>query len=60
MAEKYRYAEVIAFPENMIEGWQDQIEDLLQMPFAYAIHDKDSDCKIHGHFIMIHNNTVTL
>ena len=59
MAEKYRYAECILYPDSMIGDWQDRIDDLIQLPFAYCKHDKD-ECKSHVHLILIHNNTVAL
>ena len=41
MAEKNRYWSGIAYPENMIDTWQDDIGDIVQLPYAYCIHDKD-------------------
>ena len=38
---KVRYWWGILYPENMIENWKDQIEDVLQLPFCYCVHDKD-------------------
>ena len=65
MAEKYRYAECILYPENMIDDWESVIDDKLQLPFAYCLHDKDkekdgSEVKPHIHIILVHNNTVAL
>ena len=31
----------VLYPENMIDGWEDKIYRLLQVPFEYIIHDKD-------------------
>lgn len=32
----------VTYPENMVDGWQDDVSDLLQgIPYAYCIHDKD-------------------
>lgn len=38
---KSRYWVAIMYLENMIDEWQDKIAELLQVPFAYCIHDKD-------------------
>lgn len=38
---KARYWTAVLYPESMIEGWQDKISDILQIPFEYCIHDKD-------------------
>lgn len=65
MAEKYRYAEVIFYPQNMVDNWQEIIDDVLQVPFCYAIHDKDREEDgslklLHGHLLLCWNNTVAL
>lgn len=41
--EKTRYYEAILYPENMVSDWQDIIEDLIQNPCCYCVHDKDVD-----------------
>lgn len=47
----------VTYPENMVEGWQDKAEEIMQgLPFAYCIHDKDKsghdgDRKTHVHWI---------
>lgn len=34
----------VTYPENMVEGWQDDVSDILQgIPYAYCIHDKDKE-----------------
>lgn len=33
----------ILYVENMRNDWREQIEDLLDLPFAYCVHDKDLD-----------------
>lgn len=49
----------VLFNENMREGWQDDIENLVQLPFAYCVHDKglqleDGDHrKVHTHLILV-------
>lgn len=53
---KARYWLHIAYPENMIPDWREKCADLLEVPFAYCIHDKDEsghdgDRKTHVHFI---------
>lgn len=52
------------YPENMILEWQTDIGDLLQVPYAYCIHDKDltsnaDQRKEHVHIIIAFNNTTT-
>lgn len=32
----------VVYPENMISHWQDRIYRLLQLPFEYIIHDRDT------------------
>lgn len=53
---KARFTEHILYPENMIENWAVEIGDLLQVPYAYCLHDKDKsghkgDRKPHLHLI---------
>lgn len=55
----------IGYPENMIDGWQDDIGDKLQVPYAYCVHDQCQDKngdprKEHVHLIIAFNNTTTL
>lgn len=38
---KVKLWEGICYPENMRDDWQDEIDDILQVPFAYAVHDID-------------------
>lgn len=62
--EKARYWEGIMYPENMPKNWTELIEDSIQMPFCYCIHDKDNlmdtgDRKIHVHIIIAFSNTTT-
>lgn len=40
-AVKTRYWEAIAYPENMLQNWPDLIADFVQVPCAWALHDKD-------------------
>lgn len=62
---KARYWQAIMYPENMIDDWQDQISNILQVPFAYCIHDKckekdgRTDRKVHVHIITAYGNTTT-
>lgn len=64
MAEKTKYWVGILYPENMIENWKDELGDLLQLPYAYCVHDKDldndgDDRKVHVHLILTFPNTTT-
>lgn len=67
-----RYFAGVCYPENMVEGWQNDIGGLLQLPFVYCIHDKDQrqeeidnvvkheERKTHVHIIIVFGNTTTL
>lgn len=62
--DKARLWEGIGYPENMSESWKDDISELLQVPFAYCVHDKDTDGKgehrkDHVHLILAFSNTTT-
>lgn len=64
MSDKARYWNAVLYPENMIPDWQDKIYDLLQLPFAYCVHDMDKDSKSehrkdHVHMILAFPNTTT-
>lgn len=62
---KARYWTAIMYPENMRDDWQENISELLQLPYAYCIHDKDlekdnkSKRKVHVHIIIAFTNTTT-
>lgn len=61
---KSKYWWCICYPENMKDDWKDNISDLLQLPFAYCVHDKDldndGDCrKDHIHLMVAFPNTTT-
>lgn len=62
--DKARYWEGIIYPENMPSNWKSTIDDTLQMPFCYCVHDKDNlmdtgERKIHVHILLAFNNTTT-
>lgn len=61
---KVKLWEGICYPENMRSDWQEEIDDILQVPFAYAIHDIDRDQKskrrkTHVHVIVVWNGNTT-
>ena len=61
---KHTYWWAVLYPENMISDWKDRIDDLLQLPFAYCIHDIDRDNKSdhrkdHVHLIVAWSNPTT-
>ena len=61
---KVKIWEGICYPENMIEDWEDEIDDILQVPYAYAIHDIDHDSKskhrkTHVHLIVVWGGNTT-
>lgn len=65
MVTKSRYWVGVLYNENMIDNWQTELGDILQLPFCYCVHDKDTiadgseDKKIHTHLIIVFNNTTT-
>ena len=63
--EKARYWTAVMYPENMIDDWKEEIADLIQMPGAYCVHDKDLDDKkegrkVHVHIIIVFSNTTDI
>lgn len=61
---KARYWTGVLYPENMRDDWKEEIGDLIQLPYAYCIHDKDTDDaedgrKVHVHIIIVFPNTTT-
>lgn len=61
---KARYWTAVLYPENMVAGWEQKIGDLVQVPFAYALHSSDVDLKSehrkdHIHLILAFSNTTT-
>ena len=72
MAEKARYWVGVAYPENMLDNWEDVIAEKLEIPFCYFIHDKDhlseynkkqgieeEERKKHVHIMLVFANTTT-
>ena len=62
--EKARFWVGVLYQENMRDDWQDEIGDLIQMPYAYCCHTKDKDSKSehrkdHLHLIITFPNTTT-
>lgn len=66
--DKSRQWELILYPENMVDNWQDLIAELFQVPICWIIHDQDNfklevdekQRKIHVHLWILWNNTTTL
>lgn len=62
---KARYWWAVLYPENMIENWQNELDDVLQIPYCYCVHDKDllkdgdETRKVHLHLILCFANTTT-
>ncbi len=59
-----KYWSGVCYPENMISDWELNISDILQLPFAYCLHDLDRDSqsehrKDHLHIILAFPNTTT-
>lgn len=64
MSEKAKYWVGVCYPENMIGSWEEDIADIVQVPFAYCIHDEDKNTdgeerKKHVHIIFAFPNTTT-
>lgn len=62
--EKARYWVGILYPENMVDNWQNEIDDLVQVPYAYCVHHGEKDGKgyerkRHVHLILAFSNTTT-
>lgn len=55
----------VLYNENMREDWEDEISNLVQLPFAYCVHDKgleiekDERRKVHTHLILVWPSTTT-
>lgn len=61
---KAKYWVGVLYPENMREDWQEQIGDIIELPYAYCIHNGDLDMqkegrKAHIHLMIAFNNTTT-
>lgn len=61
---KAKYWLAVLYPENMVEDWQTLIGDIVQLPYAYCVHDKDytkdgEPRKKHVHMILAFPNTTT-
>ena len=61
---KARYWWAVLYQENMVDGWRDNIEELLQLPYAYCEHVADVDGKGEHrkdrvHVIIVFGNTTT-
>lgn len=62
--DKARFWTAVLYPENMKDGWEDSVGDILQHPYAYCKHYQDKDSKSehrkdHIHFIVAFPNTTT-
>lgn len=52
------------YPENMVDGWEDIIARVIQLPACYIIHNKDLNNdnegrKIHVHLMVVWRNNTT-
>ena len=62
--EKARFWVGVLYQENMREGWEEDIGDLVQLPYAYCCHTRDRDSKSdhrkdHMHLMLAFPNTTT-
>ena len=62
---KARFWVGVLYPENMVENWENEIGDIVQLPYSYCIHDADLDGKeeerkVHVHIILVFPNTTTI
>lgn len=61
---KAKYWTAVLYPESMIDNWEDNIADIVQVAYSYCIHDKDKDGhdgdrKTHIHVVLAFANTTT-
>ena len=61
---KARYWVGVCYEENMVDGWEEKIGDILELPYAYCRHNADKDAlsehrKDHVHIILVFPNTTT-
>lgn len=61
---KARFWVGVLYTENMKENWSVDIGDIVQVPYAYCVHDKDLDDKNeqrkeHVHLMLAFSNTTT-
>ena len=61
---KARFWVGVLYIENMKSTWQEDIGDIVQVPYAYCIHNRDKDSKSehrkdHVHVILSFPNTTT-
>lgn len=61
---KNKYWVGVLYPENMRPDWETEIGDLVEMPYAYCIHNADQDTqsehrKDHVHLILVWPNPTT-
>ena len=59
---KARFWATVLYPENMIDNWENKIDEILQIPYCYIIHDMDKDIKsehrkTHVHLMLVFSNT---
>lgn len=64
MPGENRYFWGSCYPENMIPNWKEEIDFILQKPFAYCVHNADKaivseDRKEHVHIILAYGNNST-
>lgn len=62
--DKARFWTAVLYQENMRSDWQDEIGDIVQMPYAYCCHTLDKDSKSehrkdHVHVVLAFPNTTT-
>lgn len=61
---KHRYWWAVCYPENMVLDWELKIGDIVQVPYAYCVHDRSKDSKSehrkdHVHIMLAFSNTTT-
>lgn len=61
---KSRYWVGVLYQENMLEDWREQIDQIVQVPYAYCEHNQDLQTdgdarKEHLHLILVFPNTTT-
>ena len=61
---KARFWTAVLYLENMVSDWETLIGDIVQYPYAYCIHNADTDSKSkhrkdHAHIVLAFPNTTT-
>lgn len=59
LQQKEDLVELIGYPDNLLDNWENLIGPLLQVPCCWILHDKDN-CDPHIHLIIKWGNNVSM